>query len=86
MLLTYAFWKKIHTYIIDDEGITIKTPFSTKFIKYSEIDDAFVSIGFLAKRFKCGSVYLILKSKKVEIIKDIPNPDEVFEILKKVVK
>ncbi|BFH73029.1 PH domain-containing protein [Sulfurisphaera javensis] len=82
-LFLYAFWKRIHTYIFDENGIIIQTPFSRKFISYSIIDDAFISVGFLAKRFHCGSVYLILKTKKVEIIRDIPNPDEIFELLKK---
>lgn len=85
-LLFYVFWKRVHTYILDENGIIIKTPFYTKEISYSNIDDAFVSIGFLAKRFHCGSVYLILKVKKIEIIKDVPNPEEIFEYLRKFVK
>ncbi|QIW22731.1 PH domain-containing protein [Sulfolobus sp. S-194] len=83
LLFLYIIWKRMHTYEFSESEIIIKTPFSSKKIMYSSIDDAFFSIGFLAKRFHCGSIYLILKDRKVEIIRDIPNPEEAFEILKK---
>ena len=83
MLFLYIAWKKSHVYEFRDEEILIKTPFSTKRILYSQIDDAFISVGFLAKRFNCGSIYLILKDRRVEIIKDIPNPEHAFEILRR---
>ena len=86
MLLLYAAWKRAITYEFGDEGIKISYPFRKKVIPYSLIDDAFVSAGFLARRFRCGSIYVITKDRRVEVIRDIPNPQEAFEILRRKVK
>lgn len=85
-LFAYAYWKKSHTYVFEDDGIRVKTPFNSSFVSYSDIDDAFISVGFLARKFNCGSIYIIKKNKQVVIIKDIPRVEEYFEILKRKVK
>lgn len=78
-LLGYAFWKRIYKYQIDEDSVIISSFFETKRVPYSSIDEYFISVGFLAKRFHCGSVYLILNNRKVEILKDIPNPEKAEE-------
>ncbi|ARM75428.1 PH domain-containing protein [Acidianus manzaensis] len=83
LLLAYALYKKIYTYEIDDNNIKIKSPFEKKIIPYNSIEDYFTSVGFLAKKFNCGSIYLILKNNKVEILKDIPNPEKIEEEITK---
>ncbi|MDT7902030.1 MAG: PH domain-containing protein, partial [Acidianus sp.] len=71
MLIMYALWKKAYLYEISEDGIIIKSPYSKKLIKYNIIDDYFVSSGLLARKFNVGSIYIILKSGKVEIIRDV---------------
>ncbi|WP_210433932.1 PH domain-containing protein [Acidianus brierleyi] len=60
-----------------DDKIVIKSPLKQKIIKYAEISDEFISSGFLAKRFNCGSIYLILNKNTVNIIKDVENPEKI---------
>lgn len=86
LLLLYTAWKRAITYEFGDDGIKISSPFRKKVIPYSSIDDAFVSAGFLARRFRCGSIYIVTKDRRVELIRDIPNPQEAFEILRRKVK
>lgn len=82
-LLVYAFWKRAHEYTIAEDSITISSPLEKRKIPYSSIADHFVSVGFLAKRFHVGSVYLILKDTRVEILRDIPDPESVEKEIEK---
>lgn len=76
-IFLYILWKRSYTYEIMDDKIVIKSPLKQKIIKYSEISDEFISSGFLAKRFNCGSIYLILNKNTVSIIKDVENPEKI---------
>ncbi|MBP1357388.1 MAG: PH domain-containing protein [Sulfolobus sp.] len=81
-LLAYILWKRSYIYCIDSDNIHIKGILTERYIRYSDISEAFVSQGFLAKRFKCGSVYLITP-RRVEIIKDIQDPEKVYQEIEK---
>jgi hypothetical protein len=83
MLIMYALWKKAYLYEISEDGIIIKSPYSKKLIKYNIIDDYFVSSGLLARKFNVGSIYIILKSGKVEIIRDVKSPENVEAEIRK---
>jgi membrane protein YdbS with pleckstrin-like domain len=83
MLIMYALWKKAYLYEISEDGIIIKSPYSKKLIKYNIIDDYFVSSGLLARKFNVGSIYIILKSGKVEIIRDVKFPEKVEAEIRK---
>jgi membrane protein YdbS with pleckstrin-like domain len=83
MLIMYALWKKAYLYEISEDGIIIKSPYSKKLIKYNIIDDYFVSSGLLARKFNVGSIYIILKSGKVEIIRDVKFPENVEAEIRK---
>lgn len=83
MLIMYALWKKAYLYEISEDGIIIKSPYSKKLIKYNVIDDYFVSSGLLARKFNVGSIYIILKSGKVEIIRDVKFPENVEAEIRK---
>lgn len=76
-IFLYILWKRSYTYEIMEDKIVIKSPFGQKIIKYSEISDEFISSGFLAKRFNCGSIYLILNKNTACIIKDVENPEKI---------
>jgi hypothetical protein len=82
-LLLYMFWKRSHIYEITDNEILIKSPLNKKIINYSEIDDEFVSSGFLARRFNCGSIYIISKKRNVNIIRDVENPENIENEIRK---
>ncbi|MQL54359.1 PH domain-containing protein [Acidianus ambivalens] len=83
MLIMYALWKKAYLYEISEDGIIIKSPYSKKLIKYNVIDDYFISSGLLARKFNVGSIYIILKSGKVEIIRDVKFPENVEAEIRK---
>jgi len=83
MLIMYALWKKAYLYEISEDGIIIKSPYSKKLIKYNIIDDYFLASGLLARKFNVGSIYIILKSGKVEIIRDVKFPENVEAEIRK---
>ena len=86
LLLLYSLFKYLTYYEIKDDSIIIHGLISTKKISYEEIEDGFLSQGWLARKFNCGSIYLFLKSKRVEILRDIPDPLKIEnEIKRKVV-
>jgi uncharacterized membrane protein YdbT with pleckstrin-like domain len=93
LIAGYAGYKHATTYTIDDDGITVNPPLrrNPKRVEYTNILDITVSQGFLAKRFDCGSVYLVLKSGKggyallgggyAEALRDIPHPQQVYQTI-----
>lgn len=62
-----------------------------KYIWYHDITGVVISQGTLAKRFDCGSVYLLLRRGRgnvrlmaggtAERLEDVPDPDSVFEVV-----
>lgn len=81
LLGAYILWKRTHKYCINENHIIIRELIKVRSIKTSEIIDCFISQGILAKRFNCGSIYLVLKGNRVIIIRDIPQPNTYYNIL-----
>jgi uncharacterized membrane protein YdbT with pleckstrin-like domain len=87
----YAAMKRSNRYIVSEEGITIKTLFrAPRVISYSDIADLSLSQGTLAKRFNCGSVFILLKGhpdlilmnrNSVTVLRDVENPSRVFDTI-----
>ena len=92
LLMAVVFMKHSSTFVLGEETIVIKRfMHEANTITYSDIVDMSVAQGVLAKRFRCGSVYMILKhargSVKVmgggtaERLDDVPNPDYIQEFI-----
>lgn len=84
--------KRQTKFLVDDEGVQVKRLFQRKnTIMYRDILDLSVSQGMLARRFRCGTVYIILKAGRgsvkllgggiAERLEDIPDPNKVCDIL-----
>jgi hypothetical protein len=84
----YAFEKHSRVYTIGEDNVEVRTLFRpTREIPYSEVADATVSQGFLAKEFGCGTVFLSLKHENgpvmmfgggsAEALKDVAHPHQV---------
>jgi len=80
LLSVYMVWKRSYTYCIDDYAITIKGLYRERRIEKSQISDCFISQGFLARYFNCGSIYVIVKGRVV-ILQDIPAPDAYYNVV-----
>ncbi|MDG6985246.1 MAG: PH domain-containing protein [Nitrososphaerota archaeon] len=85
----YMLFKDSTVYALGESGITIRRPLrKEEFIAYTNIQELSIAQGTLAKRFKCGSIYVALKKGKgthtsslgqgVFVLKDVPNPAEVY--------
>ncbi|HYC12479.1 MAG TPA: PH domain-containing protein [Nitrososphaerales archaeon] len=77
---------------IFDEGLTVKRLFrGADSVRYQDILDISVSQGVLAKRFDCGTVFMILKAGRgsvrlmgggvAEQLEDIPSPNHVCDLI-----
>jgi uncharacterized membrane protein YdbT with pleckstrin-like domain len=84
--------KRQSTFKIDDEGIHIRRLFRRpNLVRYSNIADLSVAQGMLARRFNCGTVFIILKQGPgsvrilgggaAERLEDVRNPNEVMELV-----
>ncbi len=84
--------KRQTTFKIDDDGIHVKRLFQKpNLVRYSNIVDISVSQGTLAKRFNCGTVFIVLKQGRgsvrvlyggsAEKLEDVRNPNEVMELV-----
>lgn len=85
----YMVFKESTVYTLGEKGITIRRPMRREdFVPYDNIQELSIAQGTLARRFKCGSVYVALKKGKgthtsslgqgVFVLKDVPNPMEVY--------
>jgi hypothetical protein len=92
LLAAYAFTKQRTVFEFGEEGLEVRRLLrKPKYIWYSDVTDIVISQGTLAKRFNCGSVYLVLKRGKgnarlmtggtAERLEDVPDPDGVFEVV-----
>lgn len=77
---------------ISDDGLTVKRLFrAVDSVRYQDILDISVSQGFLAKRFDCGTVFMLLKSGSGSVhvmgggvgeqLEDIPKPNYIRDLL-----
>ncbi|WP_252900613.1 PH domain-containing protein [Vulcanisaeta sp. JCM 14467] len=74
-------WKRVHEYCIESNSIKVRGFTGIKTIDLGQVIDCFVSQGILARRFNCGSIYLILRNGKVIIMRDVPQPNVYYEII-----
>lgn len=85
----YMYTKHATAYTIDDEGITVKGLLHrTRLVPYSDITDLSIAQGFLARRFRCGTVYVETKGKgsvrtlggaSAEALRDVRDPAAVID-------
>jgi len=91
-LLGFVLLRNRSSFELADETIEIKRLFrSASSVRYRDIIDISVSQGMLARRFNCGTVFLILKggggSIKLlgggagEALEEVPDPQRVCEII-----
>jgi Bacterial PH domain len=78
-------------YVVGSGGVTIHALLrAEKNIAFSEIEGITISQGILAKRFRCGSLYLQLSARRkgsyisltgatAETLRDVKNPNEVYQ-------
>lgn len=81
-LVLYILWKKSYKYQFNGNSITFITPLKSFTVSLENVDNSFVSQGPLAKRFYCGSVYLIL-GKDVKRIWDVSFPQEMEQEIRR---
>jgi uncharacterized membrane protein YdbT with pleckstrin-like domain len=88
----YMLVKRNSKFMIGEDDIMVKRVLGkSKTISYRDILDMSVSQGILAKKFKCGSVYLILRQGKggvnlmgggnAERLDDVPSPEYVYDLI-----
>lgn len=77
---------------ISEEGIKVKRLFkAVETVRYQDIADIAVSQGILARRFDCGTVYVVLKAGRgsvrmmgggvAERLEDVPKPNYISDLL-----
>lgn len=92
LVAAYAFTKHRTVFEFGEEGVEVRRLLrAPRYIRYYDVGDVVISQGRLAKRFNCGSVYLVLKQGKgnvrlmtggtAERLEDVPDPDGVFEVV-----
>ncbi|WP_338604241.1 PH domain-containing protein [Sulfolobus tengchongensis] len=78
-LLAVIFWFKSYTYCVIGNEILIKSISGRKTVKMENFKEVFLSQGPIAKRLRCGSIYIILKNGKTTVLFDIKNPEKFLE-------
>ncbi len=73
----YILYKTTLKVEIYDDFINIKTLFSLRTIKYSNIMDFFSNVGYLQKKFGLISIYIITKNKNY-VLKDMPDGKKIL--------
>jgi len=92
LVLAYVVVKRADTYIVQPESLVIKSFLAPReTIRYENIADLYISQGFLARRFRCGTVYILIKrtdssntfSKRIKVytLKDVRDPQGVYELI-----
>jgi Bacterial PH domain len=77
---------------ISEDGLTVKRLFrAVASVRYEDILDITVSQGVLARRFDCGTVFMILKTGRgsvhlmgggmAEQLEDVPKPNYIRDLL-----
>ncbi len=81
-LALYMLWKKSYKYQFNGNSVIFKSPLKSFTVSLENVDNLFVSQGPLAKRFHCGSVYLVL-GKDVKRIWDVSFPQEMEQEIRR---
>lgn len=88
----FMLFKRASTFKIGESNIVVKRFLRTPAtIDYLDIKDMAVSQGMFARRFDCGSVYMILRRGKggvdlmsggiVQSLDDVPKPNYVYDLI-----
>lgn len=91
-LLVLVLMKRGSKFEIGEETITVRRFLrATESFRYQDILDMSISQGILARRFHCGTVFLLLKSGRggvkvfgggsAEALEDVPDPQHVFDLI-----
>lgn len=67
---------------VNGNSVIFKSPLKSFTVSLENVDNLFVSQGPLAKRFHCGSVYLVL-GKDVKRIWDVSFPQEMEQEIRR---
>jgi len=92
LLAAYATTKHGAVFELGEEHLVVRRLLrKPRQILYSDVADIVISQGMLAKRFNCGSVYIVLKRGRgnvrlmsggtAERLEDVPDPGGVFEAI-----
>ena len=92
LLGLFMLYKRSSKFLISEENLIVRRPLGkAKTIGYDEIVDLSVAQGVLARRFDCGSLYLILKHGRggvnlmgggiAERLEDIPHPNYIYDLI-----
>jgi membrane protein YdbS with pleckstrin-like domain len=94
VLTAYVIYKRSSAFEVGEDSINVWRPARRKgarefVVPYDAVVDVSVAQGLLARRFNCGSVYLILKDDSgntrllgggsAERLQDVPNPYFVYQ-------
>jgi|SRR5579872_1364249 len=91
LVLFYMGLKWSTRYVIGTRDISVTPLFrAEKIIPFSEIEGLTISQGILAKRFRCGSIYLHLNETRkgsylsltgdmAETLRDVKYPEQIYE-------
>jgi hypothetical protein len=92
LLGLFMLYKSGSKFLIGEENIVIKRPLGkSRTIEYNKIIDMSVAQGILAKKFDCGSLFLIMKEVRggvnmmgggnAERLEDIPKPNYIYDLI-----
>jgi uncharacterized membrane protein YdbT with pleckstrin-like domain len=92
LLTLIVLWKRQSKFFLSEDGIVIKRFLRAEnTVLYSDILDVTVAQGFLARRFDCGTVYVIMKKGAgtvtvmgggiAEHMEDVQNPNYIQELI-----
>ena len=92
MVAVYASLKKTNEYVLTDKSITLRSLLrAEKVINYSDILDLSISQGILARRFDCGTIFILVRTKVgayavssggvAEALRDVKHPSEVLDAI-----
>ncbi|MGA2665545.1 MAG: PH domain-containing protein [Nitrososphaerales archaeon] len=91
-LLTLMLLKRSGSFVLGYDSISIHRPFrEPASVSYQDVLDISIAQGVLARRFGCGTVFLILKGGQgsvkllgggiAEQLEDVPDPQRVYELI-----
>jgi hypothetical protein len=90
LVALYSLYKRSSNYKLGDEALIITRPLrASRRVRYADIADLSVSQGILARRFHCGTVFVIMKSGRgsyavagggfAEALRDVKEPAKVYD-------
>lgn len=83
LVILYLLWKRNYKFTITDSEIEVKNFLLYHTILTKNVSEAFVSQGYLQKKFNLESIYIISRGRNI-LIKDKPLGNRFHDELKKV--